>query len=67
MGLRHHMEAQLERQIPAQLQTALQQALDDCLPLCDLCRLARHAIIATPRAIVTGCGEVRFWPSGRSG
>ena len=48
MGLLDHLETQLERQIPAQLQAALQQALDDYQPLCDHCRLACTATIATP-------------------
>ena len=55
MGLLHHLETQVERQIPA-----LQQALDDCQPLCDHCRLARHRHHHYARAIATSYGEVRL-------
>ena len=55
MGLLHQLETQLERQIPA-----LQQALDDCQPLCDHCRLARHRHHHYARAIATSYGEVRL-------
>ena len=52
MGLLDRLETQLERQILAQLQAALQQALDDYQPLCDRCRLAMHATIATPAPLL---------------
>ena len=75
MGLLHHLETQLERQIPARLQASLQQALDDYQPLCDQCRLACIATIATPaplppdmaksacRSPCSAAGSVAVWPA----